>query len=110
MIRIKYRTDSEGSSIDTSRTMLQGTIQATLGQLIAAFGTPALGEDTDRVPCSWAIEFEGAVPATIYLWKQPTPAENVVTSWNIGGVTADVVQLVHEAFRQAHDLRARKAA
>ena len=97
--------------VDTTFTQKQGTIHATPNQIEKAFGLPILYEQDEytKSTTEWEIEFisdQGIkVIATIYDWKRiGAPALNQSITWHIGGHDHYAVELVHQAFRQAHDL------
>lgn len=83
------------STIGTSR---QGTIKATSAQLTAAFGEPKEYK-TGKVDLEWQIRFQDGTIATVYNYKTG-PAYGVkrdpkqITSWSIGGFSADAVKAV----------------
>lgn len=101
---MKFKTHND-AAIDTDYTSLQGSIQATLGQLIKAFGRPLIGRDM-RVPREWHLKFDDGTVATIYLWKREVPEFNDVVDFRIGGVSPLAVTRVHQAFRTSEGLRA----
>lgn len=94
-------------------TSFMGTIQATPSQLERAFGEPEVSHPEDSVPLRWTLVNADLDPnwtvATIYLWKKPVPNSNEPATWNIGGHTRHVVELVHDAFRERLGLSARAA-
>jgi hypothetical protein len=95
--------------INDHLTMLQGSIQATRAQLIAAFGECRQGPSS-RVAHDWKIQFADGTVATIYDWNSEPFPEDEPYNWRIGGKAHRAVELVHQAFRKAHDLHARSAA
>jgi hypothetical protein len=108
---MKFRTDSNGSSIDNTGVSLRGTIQATLSQLTKVFGEPALGVPGDRILIEWVAEFEDGQVVTIYCWKIPDmPDADAVISWCIGGRSEAARDMVHSAFRSHFGLLAGAAA
>lgn len=98
-------TTHNTAAINTDYTSLQGSIQATLGQLIKAFGRPFIGRDL-KVPREWHIQFADDTVATIYLWRREVPELNDVVDFRIGGKTPLAVSRVHQAFRVSEGLRA----
>ena len=85
-------------------TSLQGYINATYDQLVAAFGAPDYGPDDqgDKVTCEWCFEFENGVVATIYDWKRDCTPYGYY-EWHIGGETKQAVWLVTQAFEASKD-------
>ena len=99
--------------IDIDGTSLQGKIQATIFELEAAFGSPMLSvlDGFEKVSTQWNLMFtlkDGSpVVASLYDWKRTSAQEpDEVISWHIGGLDYRVVDLVHRAFRKAHQIAA----
>lgn len=76
---------------EVSGTCLVGTINATFGQLVNAFGLPTVtGAATDKTQSEWFLTFtDGAgatFVATVYDWKRyvDTPPVGRYT-WHVGG-------------------------
>ena len=94
---MKFKTAS-----NINGTSLQGYIEATYSELVAVFGVPSYGPDdadSDKVTCSWELELEGGVVATIYDWKMDkTPRDTY--RWHIGGYKASSVELVTTLFNE----------
>jgi hypothetical protein len=102
---MNFRTHVEGP-INTNFASMQGHIQATLCELVRVFGKPRADLSTPSTFYYWQIKFEDDSIATIYDWreeKQPAPTE--VISWHIGGFNSAAAIKVHEAFREALQLR-----
>jgi hypothetical protein len=88
------------AKIDIQHTSLQGTIQATPGQLRTLFGAP-VDRPSDRSFMVWEIQFKDGQVATIYDWNRTqVPHIDDVIAWHIGGRDARVVELVHATFRE----------
>lgn len=94
------------AEINLDDTCLQGSIQATTAQLTKAFGLPLVDGLESRTPLEWRLQFASGEVASIYLWKQPIPADHDVVSFHIGGRHPEAVRLVHQAFRKSEGLRA----
>ena len=88
----------------TDGTYLQGTIGATLAELVALFG-PSPYRGDSKVTTEWVITFTDGLVAKIYDWKRyelGVPRLNEEYLWSIGGhdsvvarrVTAIVVESV----------------
>jgi hypothetical protein len=104
-VRTMRYSNDENLSIDG--TSLQGMMQATLAQMIHAFGQPTLGEEGDRVLARWVIQTYEGVTITFYCWKlQQLPAPDEVISWHIGGCKEKAREIGHQLFRHAHGLLA----
>jgi hypothetical protein len=94
------------TDINIIMTHLQGHIDCSYAELVAAFGQPQEG-DHYKVECQWAIEENGVV-ATIYDYKTgPTYCgrENGILQennrdWHIGGFTPEAVALVHARIKK----------
>lgn len=106
-------TTHEDSYIETHGTSLQGKIQATMFELEAAFGSPMsfVFDENEKSTTQWDLMFTtkaGNVVATIYDWKRGSevPEPDEVISWHIGGHSQQAVDLVHRAFRKAHQIAA----
>jgi hypothetical protein len=84
-------------------TSLQGTIQATPLQLAYAFGAPLRPTEGDgKVTTRWSLLFADGRTADIYDWKHGRiPGDDERVAWNIGATSREIVERVHEAFRQA---------
>lgn len=88
---------------------LQGSIQATYGQMVAAFGEP-LQINEARASVEWQLQFADGTRANIYDWNRGSEQDrDFVFGWRIGGTSPHCVGLVHQAFRRLHGLRARAA-
>jgi len=98
-------------------TSLRGYITATYDELVAAFGQPSNG-DNYKVQAEWAIlltdEDEKQYVATIYDWKcgdcyngpgNGIPAE-AITSWNVGGHTSYVLELLERVLFDTREMLA----
>lgn len=99
---MKFITHQD-AEINDHLTMLKGSIQATRKQLNVAFGQCRQGPSS-RVAHDWKLEFRDGTVATIYDWESEPVADDVPYNWRIGGRTHRAVELVHQAFREAHGL------
>ncbi len=109
---MKFQTHNDSPSINTNMSSLQGYIQATRAQLERVFGEPEEYDAESKVTTYWAVQFVDGTVATIYDWKryeQGAPTADEVYDWHIGGHVMDAVAIVHESFREGHDLQARAA-
>lgn len=105
---MKFHTHNE-ATVNDHGVMLQGGIQATRAQMVKAFGAPRQGVNS-RVVNDWKLQFADGTVAYLYDWKSEPFPDDEPYNWRIGGVTHRAVELVHRAFREAHDLHARSAA
>lgn len=69
-------------------TSFVGHIHATYAQLVEVFGEPNFGPNGQsgdgKITCSWYLEFNNEIVATIYDWKTPhTPMNSY--DWHVGG-------------------------
>lgn len=94
--------------IDLDFTSLQGTIQATMRQMVKAFGQPVEQPLDKRASAEWSLQFSDGTVASIYTWKRERPSEDdpIPVSFFIGGNSGHAVSLVHQAFRKSEGLRA----
>lgn len=105
---MNFRTHNQ-VQINDHLTMLQGTIQASLAQVIKAFGECRKGP-SERVVHDWKIQFDDGTVATIYDWNSDPISDATPYNWRIGGKSHRAVELVHQAFRKAHGLGQERAA
>lgn len=91
-----------------------GYLSATFSQLRTAFGTPSYEPNQREQTYEWRLRFEGGSTAMVYDWWSEGPPKDWtahdVIQWHICGHSREVVQLVHDAFREKLDLTARSAA
>jgi hypothetical protein len=91
--------DSTISTI-TAKGGLRGYLTASHAAIVAAFGPPnSTRIDPYKMDVEWLVQTP-AGPAWIYNWKPELPpgvAVEDITSWHVGGQTADVVTHVAEA-------------
>ena len=96
--------------IDTTGTYKVGTIQATRNQLEKAFGTAIsyVPEEGNKVTTEWELRIKtvnGEFVASIHDWKRAEPSgRDQSISWTVAGKEYEVNELVHQAFRKAHNL------
>lgn len=92
-------------NVDLNGVTLQGSIQATLSELTAAFGTPQRRRihDITAHPISyfWALRLNDQLSVTIYDWNEAfIPGASDIIAWRIGGTDKAAVALLHRAFRE----------
>ena len=91
---------TNNEALNTDGTWLQGTIEASYGALVKAFGEPSDFSD-GKSRKEWALDFGGCI-ATIYDWKQySVPTIYNVSKWNIGGYGPDAAMFVRNALSAA---------
>lgn len=106
-----FLTHLNKPTIDVTGTHLQGTIQASLTQLFVVFGAPLKAlPGGDNINYIWHLEFADGAIATVYDWNRACTGPHERVTWNIGGKSIEAVGLVHDAFRAAHDFKARSVA
>lgn len=110
---MNFQTHND-KSIDLTGTQLVGYIQATRAQLEVAFGSPIEKSSSadEPITTNWKIQFENGKVAMIYDWKRydrGAPGADEVVDWHIGTHSKRTEWLVHDTFREAHDLKARAA-
>jgi hypothetical protein len=102
MTMIKTHNDER---IDMDGSCLQGYIDVSYDDLVAAFGEPMAG-DGCKVDAEWSID-DGTHVASIYNYKtginyqgsDGEPTEQI-RDWHIGGFSSASVQLVRNALRE----------
>lgn len=109
---MKFKTHND-QPIIAHGTSRFSSIQATTDQLVKAFGDPWIGEPgpTDAPLIHWTLQFDNGSIATIYLHGYkvlPDPSD--VVFWGIGAHRAETSYAVHQAFRDAHGLLAKRSA
>lgn len=104
---MKYHTHNE-LPIDINMTSYRGQIETSYYELCELFGPPMKdGFDDCKTDAEWNICFESGVVATIYNWKNGrnylgSDGLDVeqITEWNVGGHSADAIQLVRQVVRE----------
>jgi hypothetical protein len=76
-------------------TSLQGYVNASYRDLVAAFGEPARYED-DKVQAEWVLRTADGVAVTVYDWKTYAPVETI-REWNVGGFDVIAVDVLRAA-------------
>jgi hypothetical protein len=97
-------------SVNVNGTGLQGYVNTTYADIVAAFGEPTYTHG-DKTNVEWNLEFviklqdapgsfiEEVVVATIYDWKRPsTPMGEY--DWHIGGFTTQVIECVYSLLQE----------
>ena len=98
------------ASVKVTGTALQGFINTTYDDIVAAFGEPTYTHG-DKTNVEWNLEFviklqdapgsfiEEVVVATIYDWKRPsTPMDEY--DWHIGGFSTQVIECVYSLLQE----------
>lgn len=86
-------------------TSLQGYVTTTYENLVACFGDPTDGPNSDidgKVTCEWIIEFEDGTITTVYDWKTYSGTPMGRYQWHIGGVNRRAEKLIQEALDGQH--------
>jgi len=97
-------------SVNVNGTGLQGYVNTTYADIVAAFGEPTYTHG-DKTNVEWNLEFviklqdapgsfiEEVCVATIYDWKRPsTPMGEY--NWHIGGFSNEAVECVYSSLQE----------
>jgi len=98
------------TSVNVNGTGLQGYVNTTYDDIVAAFGEPTYTHG-DKTNVEWNLEFviklqdapgsfiEEVVVATIYDWKRPSPPMGEY-DWHIGGFSTQVIECVYSLLQE----------
>jgi hypothetical protein len=95
---------------DVNNTSLRGFIEATLNELIQAFGKPHLDHPSahEKVNYEWLLKFEDGTIATVYDWKRYTNEplkNNEIIRWCVGGFEKRAQEIVNEIVKKAKEIQ-----
>lgn len=85
MLKVNPNANANGTSFHGS------TIQASVNQIVAAFGEPCCTSDeSDKVQNEWCFELDGE-PVTLYDWKEYRRySRSARIEWHVGGNSKSV--------------------
>jgi hypothetical protein len=98
------------TSVNVNGTGLQGYVNTTYADIVAAFGEPTYTHG-DKTNVEWNLEFviklqdapgsfiEEVVVATIYDWKRPSIPMGEY-DWHIGGFSTQVIECVYSLLQE----------
>jgi len=98
------------TSVNVNGTGLQGYVNTTYDDIVAAFGEPTYTHG-DKTNVEWNLEFviklqdapgsfiEEVVVATIYDWKRPSIPMGEY-DWHIGGFSTQVIECVYSLLQE----------
>lgn len=77
-------------------TSLQGYVDASYRDLVAAFGEPARYDDDEKVRAEWVLRTADGHAVTLYDWKSSLPVETI-RDWHVGGYNVVAVDVLRAA-------------
>lgn len=84
-------------------TGYQGHVRTNYTELCQIFGQPDGPTIDGKVRAQWKLIVAGAVPVTIYDYKEDIPVRNVLV-WHIGGKSKDAHQLIEIILKEQRKL------
>jgi hypothetical protein len=99
---MKFLTHRDGVRLP-SGTARHGSIQATMNQLVMAFGEPervlVTSADGHSMSAHWILLFADGTHAEVYDYGRANEKSAESTTWSIGSMGRQAVDNVHAAFR-----------